>query len=102
MAEASPGAAAMDERMRLIALLTEVNSRHLKGVARRAGAEIALQEGIEEAGREPSSSEAAARVAGLRREFAEAESAIDALEAERERLDGELAKLDARLRGLAG
>ncbi|CAB3741241.1 hypothetical protein LMG24238_06736 [Paraburkholderia sediminicola] len=85
-------AASLFERMRLVIALTEVNSRHLRGESRRAGAEIELaceaRDGV--------SPEGTSHIEQLRERLGEVESALRAIESERERLANELARLDSR------
>lgn len=89
-------AASLFERMRLVIALTEVNSRHLRGESRRAGAEIELACALACETRDGVSSEAALQVEQLRERLGEVESALRAIESERERLANELAQLDGR------
>jgi hypothetical protein len=100
MTDPSPDRGPLSERMRLVTALTEINSRHLKGEARRAGAEIALQEAIEAEARRGSGGADAARgsVAVLRLRLEEADNELRALEAERTRLDAELSAVERAMR----
>jgi hypothetical protein len=89
-------AASLFERMRLVIALTEVNSRHLRGESRRAGAEIELACALACEERDGVSSEGTAQIEQLRERLGAAESALRAIESERERLANELAELDNR------
>ncbi|MGA7777402.1 MAG: hypothetical protein WCA85_06780 [Paraburkholderia sp.] len=84
------------ERMRLVIAMTEVNSHHLRGESRRAGAEIELACALACEERDGVSPEGTAQIEQLRERLGEAESALRAIEAERERLANELAHLDSR------
>ncbi|WP_321964586.1 hypothetical protein [Paraburkholderia sp. J7] len=90
-------AASLFDRMHLIIALTEVNSRHLRGESRRAGAEIELACALACEERDGASPEGAAHIEQLRGRFREAESALRAIESERDRLEGELGRLDSRM-----
>lgn len=89
-------AASLFEHMRLVIALTEVNSHHLRGESRRAGAEIELACALACEECDGVSPEGTALIAQLRERFGEAESALRAIESERERLANELAQLDRR------
>ena len=89
-------AASLFEHMRLVIALTEVNSHHLRGESRRAGAEIELACALACEECDGVSPEGTAHIAQLRERFGEAESALRAIESERERLANELAQLDRR------
>jgi len=84
--------------MRLVAALMDVNSRHLKGEARRAGAEVMLQQAVEAEAAGGARSAGAERVDLLRGRLAEAENELLALEAERARLDAELDAAERMMR----
>ncbi|QGZ59268.1 hypothetical protein FAZ97_27865 [Paraburkholderia acidiphila] len=90
-------AASLFERMHLIIALTEVNSRHLRGESRRAGAEIELACALAGEERDGASPERAAHIEQLRGRFREAENALRAIESDRERLESDLARLDSRM-----
>lgn len=75
-------------RVRVVAELAEINSLHLRGEMRRAGADIELQGALEQA---PPDADTAA-LAALRRALEEAETTLVDLELRRDRL---LALLDA-------
>ncbi|WP_233801510.1 hypothetical protein [Paraburkholderia sp. HP33-1] len=89
-------AASLFERMHLVIALTEVNSRHLRGESRRAGAQIELACALASAERDGVSQEGAAYIEQLRERLDEAECALRAIESERDRLANELAHLDCR------
>jgi hypothetical protein len=82
------------ERMRLVLALTEVNSRHLRGESRRAGAEIELACGLAREKRDGPSHDGMRSVAQLREQLSDAERALQAIEFERALLEDELADLD--------
>jgi chromosome segregation ATPase len=92
---AQRNAASLFERMRLVIALTEVNSHHLRGESRRAGAEIELACALACEKRDGASPDGTREIAQLRERLGEAESALQAIEAERERLAHELDQLDA-------
>ncbi len=104
---ADQGEGGTEQRFRLLGALMEVNSRHLSGEARRAGAEISLQRALEDEAGAASATQPAGeaatlpaaehgrRVAALRRALETVEGELRALACERERLAGELAALDA-------
>ncbi|ANQ84377.1 hypothetical protein dqs_1324 [Azoarcus olearius] len=75
-------------RVRVVAELVELNSRHLRAETRRAGADIELQGALEQGLR----LETALSVADLRHALLEAEAELDALDDQRTQL---LAVLDA-------
>lgn len=83
------------ERMRLVIALTEVNSRHLRGESRRAGAEIELACALAGEEREGALQGGAHNIAQLRDRLGDAERELLAIESERARLEGELANLDS-------
>jgi hypothetical protein len=89
-------AASLFERMRLVIALTEVNSHHLRGESRRAGAEIELACALACETRDGVSPETTSHIEQLRERLGEAENALRAIESERERLANELARLDSR------
>jgi hypothetical protein len=89
-------AAWLFERMHLVIALTEVNSRHLRGESRRVGAEIELACALACEERDGVSPEGAAYIEQLRGRLCEAESALRAIESDRDRLANELAHLDSR------
>jgi chromosome segregation ATPase len=86
-------AAPLFERMRLVIALTEINSHHLRGESRRAGAEIELACALACAERDGVSPEETAQIEQLRERLGDAESALRKIESERERLANELAQL---------
>lgn len=88
-------AASLFERMHLIIALTEVNSRHLRGESRRAGAEIELACALACLEHNGVSPEGAAHIEQLRERLGEAESELRAIESDRERLAKELTDLDS-------
>ncbi|HKR41522.1 MAG TPA: hypothetical protein VJU59_17915 [Paraburkholderia sp.] len=90
-------AASLFERMQLVIALTEVNSRHLRGESRRAGADIELACALEREARDGVSSEGAAYIEQLRERLGEAECALRAIESDRDRLASELAHLEGRV-----
>jgi chromosome segregation ATPase len=89
-------AASLFERMRLVIALTEVNSHHLRGESRRAGAEIELACALACEERDGVSPKGTAQIEQLRERLGEAESALREIESARERLANELAQLDRR------
>jgi hypothetical protein len=86
------------ERMRLVIALTEVNSHHLRGESRRAGAEIELACALASEQRDGVSPDGTRNIAQLRERLSDAERALQAIESERARLE-ELVNLDAMLPG---
>ncbi|WP_318229316.1 hypothetical protein [Paraburkholderia terrae] len=89
-------AASLFERMHLVIALTDVNSRHLSGESRRAGAEIELACALASEARDGVSPEGAALIEQLRERLDEADSALRAIESDRDRLANELARLDSQ------
>ncbi|MFM0034756.1 hypothetical protein [Paraburkholderia strydomiana] len=89
-------AASASERMRLVIALTEVNSRHLRGESRRAGAEIELACALACEERDGVSQTGTADVEQLRERLSEAERTLLAIESEQQGLVDELARLDSR------
>lgn len=87
------------ERMRLVIALTEVNSHHLRGESRRAGAEIELACALASEKRDGVSPDGTHNIAQLRERLSDAERALQAIESERTRLEDELVNLDAMLPG---
>jgi hypothetical protein len=85
----------ISERVRLVIALTEVNSHHLRGENRCAGAEIELASALEREKSEGVTSDGTRDIAALQRQLRASEDALRAIEFERERLEGELAALDA-------
>jgi septal ring factor EnvC (AmiA/AmiB activator) len=83
------------ERMRLVIALTEVNSHHLRGESRRAGAEIELACAVACEKRDGVSSDRTRNIAQLRQYLYDAERALRAIESERAQLEAELANLDS-------
>jgi hypothetical protein len=83
------------ERMRLVIALTDINSRHLRGESRRAGAEIELACALEAGRRDGISAGAAQDIARLQARLSDAEHSLQAIESERTRLESELAEFDA-------
>jgi len=83
------------ERMRLVIALTEVNSHHLRGESRRAGAEIELACALAGEKRDGASPDGTQNIAQLRGRLSDAERALQAIESERARLEDELVNLDA-------
>ncbi|EUC15561.1 hypothetical protein PMI06_005463 [Burkholderia sp. BT03] len=83
------------ERVRLVIALTDVNSRHLRGESRRAGAEIELACALESGKREGASPDETHDIAQLRERLRDAERSLQAIESERGRLESELADFDA-------
>jgi chromosome segregation ATPase len=81
-------------RVQLVIALTEVNSHHLRGENRRAGAEIELECALASEKREGASPDRTRHIAQLRERLTAAESALQAIESERERLEDELANFD--------
>jgi hypothetical protein len=90
----TPNAMPLFERMRLVIALTEVNSRHLRGESRRAGAEIELACALAREKRDGPSPDGMRSVAQLREQLSDAERALQAIEFERALLEDELADLD--------
>src|ERR1700730_6011995 len=82
------------ERVRLVIALTEVNSHHLRGESRRAGAEIELECAKACEKREGASPDRTRHIAELQERLTAAESALQAIESERDRLGGGLASFD--------
>jgi hypothetical protein len=87
-------AVAVEQRMRLVIALTEINSRHLSAEGKRAGAEIELLGALEEQASGGLSADLSARIDTLRERLAAADSELRGLEAERGRLDLALADFD--------
>jgi septal ring factor EnvC (AmiA/AmiB activator) len=85
------------ERMRLVIALTEVNSRHLRGESRRAGAEIELACALVSEKRDGASNDGTRDIAQLRARLSDAEHELRSIEFERAQLEGELANLDATI-----
>jgi hypothetical protein len=90
----NPNAMQLFERMRLVIALTEVNSQHLRGESRRAGAEIELACALAREKRDGASPDEVRSVAQLREQLSDAERALRAIEFERAMLEDELADLD--------
>lgn len=84
------------EHMSLVVALTEANSRHLRAESRRAGAEIELAGALAGSNGDGTSPNSAARIEQLRERLSEAESALRAIESDRERLGNALSCLDSR------
>lgn len=89
-------AALLFERMHLVIALTDVNSRHLSGESRRAGAEIELACALAIEARDGVSPEGATLIEQLRERLSAADSALRAIESDRDRLATELAHLDSQ------
>ncbi|MPW05349.1 hypothetical protein GCT19_06745 [Paraburkholderia sp. CNPSo 3155] len=89
-------AASLFRRMHLVIALTEVNSRHLRGESRRAGAETELACALASEERDGVSPARAACIEQLRERLGEAECELRAIESARDRLENELAQLDSR------
>ena len=87
------------ERMRLVIALTEVNSRHLRGESRRAGAEIELACALASEERDGVSNDRARDIAQLRERLSDAERELRSIEFERAQLEDELANLDSTVSG---
>lgn len=85
------------ERMRLVIALTEVNSRHLRGESRRAGAEIELACALACEQRDGVSNDGTRDIAQLRERLSDAERELRSIEFERAQLESELANLDSTL-----
>jgi transcription elongation GreA/GreB family factor len=81
--------------VQLVIALTQLNSDHLRGESRLAGAEIELEAAIAEARATGQTSEKAPYIARLREQFEEAERSLRATEAERARLQHALNALIA-------
>ena len=82
------------ERLRLVIALMEVNSHHLRGENRYAGAEIELASALEREKREGVTSDGTRHIDELRRRLSASEEALRAIESERARLEGALASLE--------
>ena len=81
--------------MRLVIALTDVNSRHLRGESRRAGAEIELACALELKKRDGASLESEQDIMRLQARLGDAERSLREIESERGQLENELAEFDA-------
>ncbi len=91
-----PADHAIPERVRLVIALTEVNSRHLGSESRRAGIEVVLARVEADWAAGAAGPDAPCQIAMLRADMAEAEAALAAIEAERERLYAALEAAEAK------
>src|ERR1700694_5594606 len=82
------------ERVRLVIALTEVNSRYLRGENRCAGAEIELACALACEKREGATPDRTRDIAQLRERLIASENELQAIEAERDWLENELANFD--------
>jgi hypothetical protein len=82
------------ERVRLVIALTDVNSRHLGGESRRAGAEIELAFALACEKREGVTPERTRDIAQMRERLRACEDALLTIEAERHWLEDALANFD--------
>jgi hypothetical protein len=82
------------ERVRLVIALTEVNSRYLRGENRCAGAEIELACALACEKHEGATPDRTRDIAQLRERLSVSEKELQAIEAERDWLENELANFD--------
>ncbi|NKJ45602.1 hypothetical protein CIC12_02335 [Burkholderia sp. SG-MS1] len=87
----------LSEHVQLVVALTQLNSDHLRGESRLAGAEIELAGALADsrASGENDTPERARHIAQLRERFDEAQRALRATEAQRTRLEEALNALNA-------
>ena len=78
----------------MVIALTEINSRHLRGESRRAGCEIELERALQDTRQGDTSDAVATRVIELRAKLEAADGELRQIEAEREKLEDELANFD--------
>lgn len=85
----------ISERVRLVIALTQVNSDHLRGESRLAGAEIELEGALADCRAKGETPQATRHIALLRERLDDAQRSLRAREDERQQLEAALANLDA-------